>query len=63
MAATKRIPVTEETWKKLGEEKEAGQTWDQMLKEMKIELEKARLAKNVKEIEEGDVETVALEDV
>ena len=63
MTATKRIPVTEKTWKELGKEKEPGQTWDELIEEMRIELEKARLAKNVKEIEEGEANTVALEDV
>jgi hypothetical protein len=63
MTATKRIPVSEETWKELGEEKESGQTWDELLEEMKIELEKHRLAKNAREMKEGEVETVALDDV
>ena len=34
MAATKRIPVSEETWKELGKEKEQGQTWDELLKQL-----------------------------
>lgn len=34
MAATKRIPVSEETWKELGKEKEPGQTWDELLQEL-----------------------------
>jgi hypothetical protein len=63
MAATKRIPVSEETWKELGEEKESGQTWDELLEEMKIELEKHRLAKNAREMKEGEVDTVDLDDV
>lgn len=63
MAATKRIPVSEETWKKLGKEKEPGQTWDQLLEDLRIEAEKARLAKNAKEMKEGEVETVSLDDV
>lgn len=63
MTATKRIPVSEETWKKLGQDKEPGQTWDELLEEMKIELEKHRLAKNAREMKEEEVETVALDDV
>lgn len=63
MAATKRIPVSEETWKKLGKEKQPGQTWDQLLEDLRIEVEKARLAKNAKEMKEGEVETVSLDDV
>lgn len=63
MAATKRIPVSEETWKKLGKEKEPGQTWDELLEELRVEVEKARLAKNAREMEEGEVDTVALDDI
>jgi hypothetical protein len=63
MAATKRIPVSEETWKKLGKEKEPGQTWDELLEDMRIEIEKARLAKNSREMKEGEVESVSLDDI
>lgn len=63
MTATKRIPVSEETWKELGKEKEPGQTWDELLEQLRIEVEKARLAKNSREMKEGEVETVALDDV
>jgi predicted CopG family antitoxin len=34
MAATKRIPVSEEIWKELGKQKEPGQTWDELLKQL-----------------------------
>lgn len=63
MAATKRIPVSEETWKKLGEDKEPGQTWDELLEEMRIEKEKAELAEKIDKAEEGELETVSLDDV
>lgn len=63
MPATKRIPVSEETWKELGKEKEPGQTWDELLEQLRIEVEKARLAKNSREMKEGEVETAALDDV
>ena len=63
MAATKRIPVSEETWKKLGEDKEPGQTWDELLEEMWIEKEKAKTLERLKEAKEGDLETVSLDEV
>jgi hypothetical protein len=63
MAATKRIPVSEETWKKLGEEKEPGQTWDELLEDMRVEKERARLARKIDKAEEGKLDTVALDDV
>lgn len=63
MAATKRIPVSEETWKKLGEDKEPGQTWDELLEDMRIEIEKARLAKNSREMKKGEAESVPLDDI
>ncbi|MFB6099684.1 MAG: hypothetical protein ABEK16_00275 [Candidatus Nanohalobium sp.] len=63
MAATKRIPVSEETWKKLGEDKEPGQTWDELLEEMRIEKEKSELAEKIDKAEEGELETVSLDEV
>jgi hypothetical protein len=63
MAATKRIPVSEETWKKLGERKEPGQTWDELLKQLQIELEREKVAEKARKAKEGDLETVELEDV
>lgn len=41
MALTKRIPVTENTWKELSEMRSAGQTYNELLKDM-IELKKKR---------------------
>ena len=63
MAATKRIPVSEETWKKLGKEKEPGQTWDELLGELMIELEKEEVAEKSRKAKNGDLDTVALDDV
>ncbi len=34
MPATKRVPVSEEIWKRLGELKGAGQTYDDLLEEL-----------------------------
>lgn len=63
MAATKRIPVSEETWKKLGEQKDSGQTWDELLEELRIEVEKKKLAEKSRKAKNGELETVALDDV
>lgn len=63
MTATKRIPVSEETWKKLGKEKEPGQTWDELLEEINIQAKKNKLAEKVKKAKKGELETVSLDDV
>jgi predicted CopG family antitoxin len=51
--ATKRIPVTEESWKELGKIKDAGQTWDDVITELVEEHKKARLFRDMKEIQEN----------
>jgi len=64
--ATKRIPVTEERWKELGELKEPGQTWDEVLAELVDEHKKARLFRDMNEIEERTDENddwIALDDL
>jgi predicted CopG family antitoxin len=48
MAAVKRIPVSEPIWKKLGEMKGAGQTYDDLLLDMIERVKKARLEEDVK---------------
>lgn len=63
MAATKRIPVSEETWKELGKEKEPGQTWDELLEDLIVELEKKKLAEKSRKAKNGEMDTVALDDV
>jgi len=51
MYATKRIPVTAETWKELNRLKEAGQTYDALLRKL-VEMEKkARLLEHMGRIE------------
>lgn len=55
MAATKRIPVSEETWKKLGKEKEPGQTWDELLEDMRVQKEKARTLERLEESKKGEM--------
>ncbi|QGA80497.1 hypothetical protein [Candidatus Nanohalobium constans] len=63
MTATKRIPVSEETWKKLGEDKEPGQTWDELLEEMRIENEKARTLSRLEESKNGEMKGKSLDEV
>ena len=63
MSATKRIPVSEKTWKELGKEKEPGQTWDELLKEIRIQAKKNQTAKKAKKAKEGDLETVDIDDL
>ena len=48
MPAVKRIPVSETVWKMLGEMKGAGQTYDDLLKDMLERVKKARLEDDVK---------------
>lgn len=63
MAATKRIPVSKETWKKLGEDKEPGQTWDELLEEMRIEKEKAKTLGRLQEAKEGEMKGKSLDEL
>ena len=57
--ATKRIPVTEERWKELGELKAAGQTWDDVIGELVEEYKTAKLFRDMKRIEEQATDTDA----
>lgn len=61
-AAEKRIPVTEETWEKLGEMKSAGETYDELIGKLVEDHKKRRLFKRLDEIEEESTFT-PLEDV
>ena len=63
MAATKRIPVSEETWKKLGEDKEPGQTWDELLEEMRVRNEKAKTLERLEESKNGDMKGKKLDEL
>jgi predicted CopG family antitoxin len=51
MLATKRIPVTEAVWMELSDLKRAGQTYSQLLEEMIENQKKARLFRDIDEIE------------
>lgn len=63
MAATKRIPVSKETWKELGKEKEPGQTWDELLQQLQTKAKKTQVAEKSRKAKEGDLDTVNLDDV
>lgn len=53
MSADKRIPVTEDVWHELGEMKEAGQTYSDLLEEMIEDRKKTRLAEMVRDRREN----------
>ena len=63
MSATKRIPVTEETWKELGKEKEPGQTWDELLEQLQIKAMRNQIAEKARKAKDGELETVDLDDL
>lgn len=63
MSATKRIPVSEETWKELGKEKEPGQTWDELLEQLRVKAMKNQVASKARKAKEGDLDTVDLDDI
>lgn len=52
----KRIPVSENIWKKLGDLKGAGETYDDVLEKMIRDHNRMKLARKMKEIEEKDRE-------
>lgn len=61
MSADKRIPVSEERWRELGEMKDAGQTYDELLEELIQAHKQHRLAEMVRDKREDgsyvDVDT------
>ena len=64
MTANKRIPVSEELWEELGEMKQAGQTYDDLLKELLQKANRAELADRMDDTRDRDEdELVELEDV
>lgn len=55
MSADKRIPVSEESWRELGEMKAAGQTYDELLQDLLQSYKEQQLAEMVREKREhGD---------
>lgn len=63
MSATKRIPVSEETWKELGKKKEPGQTWDELLEQLHVKAMKNQVASKARKAKDGELETVSLDDL
>jgi len=54
--ANKRIPVTKERWQELSELKEAGQTYDELLKELVQQQRRRQLAARTRAVEEATEE-------
>lgn len=63
MSATKRIPVSPETWHHLGRMKGAGQSYDELLQEMMLAYNRQQLAEMAKSARAGKGKWIALEDV
>ena len=63
MVVSKHIPVSEQTWKILGKMKEAGQTYDQLIQKMMWELNRGKLANNVRSAKEGKGKWFLLDEV
>jgi hypothetical protein len=61
--ATKRIPVTPETWKEMGRMKEAGQSYDALLREMMLAYNREQLARMARAARKGEGEWFDLDDV
>lgn len=54
--ATKRIPVSKERWKELGKMKGAGQTYDELLKQIIQAYNRLKLKKKMDKLEKADKE-------
>lgn len=64
MTAEKRIPVSEELWETLGSIKQAGQTYDELLRELIRRANREDLADRMDEVADLDEdELTALGDV
>ena len=61
--ATKRIPVTPETWKGLARLKEAGQSYDELLRDMIVAYNRQELVRMAQRARRGEGEWVDLKDV
>ncbi|MFH1650472.1 MAG: hypothetical protein ABIA93_08055 [Candidatus Woesearchaeota archaeon] len=60
---TKRIPVSEDLWKQLGKLKEAGQTYDDLMRELIQARNRLELAKKMDSAEKGKGKWFSLEEV
>ena len=61
--ATKRIPVSPETWKEMGRMKEAGQSYDALLRDMMLAYNRQQLARMAQAARRGEGEWIDLDDV
>jgi predicted CopG family antitoxin len=56
LTKTKRIPVSVEIWKRLGKEKEAGETYDDLISKLLQAHNRLKLMKKMKKVEEAQSE-------
>jgi len=64
MAMTKHIPVSEAVWKELGKTKEAGETYDSLLRKMLKMYHRMTLMKKMEKAEnKKEEDLVALDDI
>jgi predicted CopG family antitoxin len=64
MAVNKRIPVSEELWERLGKMKRAGQTYDELIREIIQKAYREDLADRMDEVKEMDEdELTSIEDL
>ena len=60
---TKRIPLSQARWEQLGDIKQAGQTYDDLLADMVIAYNRSKLVKIAKEAKKGKGSWTKLEDL
>ncbi len=64
MTMTKHIPVSETVWKELGKTKEAGETYDSLLRKMLKIYHRINLMKKMEKVEKSKEEDlVALDEI
>lgn len=64
MTANKRIPVSEELWERLGKMKQAGQTYDDLLRKLIRDANGEELAERMDKVEKMDEDELsALEEL
>ena len=63
MPATKRIPVSPETWQRIGRLKNAGQSYDELLQRMILAYNREELAAAARSAREGKGTWIGLDDV
>ncbi len=56
LTKTKRIPVSVDIWKRLGKEKEAGETYDDLISKLLQARNRLKLMQKMKQVDEADNE-------